>query len=58
MAPHPLSLLTGCRRMGPIQVAQRVYQDSNLTTLMPEMLKNLKIERGLRVRKGIKLRPN
>lgn len=58
MAPHLLSPLTGRRRMEPILVAQRVYQDSNLTTLMPEMLKNLKIERGLRVRKDIKLRPN
>ena len=58
MAPHLLSLQTGRRRMEPILVAQRVYQDSNLTTLMPGMLKNLKIERGLRVRKDIKLRPN
>lgn len=58
MAPHPLSLLTGCRRMGPIQVAQRVFQDSSLITLMLGMLKNLKIERELRARKDIKPRPN
>ena len=58
MAPHPLSLLIECRRMGLIQVAQRVYQDSSLITLMLEMLKNLKIERELRARKDIKPRPN
>ena len=58
MAPHPLSLLTGCRRMGPIQVVQKVFQDFNLTTLMPGMLKNLKIERELRAKKDIKPRPN
>ena len=58
MAPHPLSLLTGCRRMGPIQVVQKVFQDFNLTTLMPGMLKNLKIERELRATKDIKPRPN
>ena len=58
MARHPLSLLTECRRMGRIQVAQRVYQDSSLITLMLGMLKNLKIERELRARKDIKPRPN
>ena len=44
--------------MGLIQVAQRVYQDSSLITLMLGMLKNLKIERELRARKDIKPRPN